>query len=99
MARLTYGAKTLISQVEHHKPRSKASEVGDPDGLGVVRTIKFDKATSKWLAPLLDEIEDPRIETMHVTEAGHLHVTFVSTPKADSRLPFPLDAASFLAGK
>lgn len=92
MTRLPYAAKVLMDQVEEAKPRSRSETVGDPDGLGVYRTIRFSKSAGKWLAPLLETIEDERIESFDLDDDG-LVVTFVHTPNADSRTPFPLDAA------
>lgn len=95
--RLPYAAHQLIEQVQDRRKKAKAEYVSDPDGLGVVRTIKFDKATSKWLAPILEALDDDRIREAEVTEAGYLHVTFVPTPNADDRRAFPLDEAEALA--
>lgn len=92
--RLPYAAKTLIDQVAEEKPRAKVEFHGEPDGYGVVRTIKFSKSAGEWLAPLLEAINDDRIESINTTEAGYLHVTFVSTPAADDRAEFPLQAAA-----
>lgn len=90
--RLPYAAEVLIDQVQEQKPKATYEE-GDPDGFDVVRTVKFDKATSKWLAPLLEVVEDWRIEEVNLTDAGYLHVTFIGGTDADARDPFPLDAA------
>lgn len=92
MSRLTYAARTLMRQIGDK--RNYDVKFGEPDGLGVVRDIRFDKRTSKWLAPLLEAIEDPRIAEANVTEAGYLHVTFVAGPQADDRRKFPLDDAA-----
>lgn len=90
--RLVYGAKQLVRQVTDERPN--ASHLwGTPDGLEVVRTIRWDKRTSKWLAPLLEAIGDPRIEQLHLTDAGYLYVTFVPTHRADSNDKFPLEEA------
>lgn len=94
MPRLPGAAKRLIQQVQAEKPKATADPEGDPDGLAVWRTIKFDKRTSKWLAPLMEQIDDPRLHDVKVTEAGYLHVTFVHTPQADWRDPFPLTEAA-----
>ena len=94
MPRLPYAALTLIEQVRLDKPRAKVEPAGDPDGFNVHRTIRFDKRTSTWLAPLLEAIEDPRIESLHVTDAGYLYVTFIAKPQADQRARFPLAAAA-----
>lgn len=91
--RLPYAARTLIEQVTDKKPRTKAEPFGDLDGFGVARTIRFNKATGTWLAPLLDEIRDPRIQEHHLTGGGYLHVTFVADRRADDKSEFPLDAA------
>lgn len=94
MPRLTYAAQTLIEQVRAEKPKAKVENASEPDGLGVVRTIKFDKRTSAWLAPLLEVIDDERISGIQVTDAGYLHVTFIARPQADQRARFPLAAAA-----
>lgn len=93
MSRLPYGAKRLVEQVQDAKPRTKVEPVDESlDGLNVYRTVRFSKSGGKWLAPLLEEIKDPRIATVRDTDDG-LEVTFVATPLADNRDPFPLDAA------
>lgn len=86
-------ANVLIKQVQASKPKATAEPVGDADGFGIHRTIKFDKTTSKWLAPILEETGDPRISGLELTDAGYLHVTFVGTQHADHTGEFPLDAA------
>lgn len=92
MTRTAYAARTLLRQIGDR--RNYDVKFGDPDGLGVVRGLRFDKRTSKWLAPLLDEMNDDRIEEVYVTEAGYLHVNFVADRKADDRRKFPLDEAA-----
>lgn len=99
MARLVKAAALLAAQVQAQRKRAKWSEAGEPDGLGVVRMIRFDKATSKWLEPLLEEIADERIEWFAPTEAGYLYVKFVATPVADRHDPFPLEAAAEVRGQ
>lgn len=97
--RIPYAARTLQSQVQERRNKAEIEPFGEEDGLGVVRTLRFDKATSKWLAPLLEAIapDDPRVEWVEVTEAGYLHVTFVGTPDADQLDEFPLDDAAEVA--
>jgi hypothetical protein len=88
MARLPHAAKTLRRQVLDKHPRSTVEGFGDPDGLGVVRTLRLSKSASDWLAPLLE-----------VTDAGYLHVEFTGRPVADQRQEFPLtDAEEVLSG-
>jgi hypothetical protein len=94
MPRLPYAALTLIEQVRVERPKAKVEHADEPDGLGVVRSIKFDKRTSDWLAPLLESIHDPRIQSTKVTEAGYLYVTFIPQPQADQRTRFPLAEAA-----
>lgn len=93
MSRIPHAARTLIQQVTEAKPKATAEPHGDPDGLDVQRTIRFNKATSKWLAPILEHMGDPRIEEVEMTDAGYLHVTFVPTVDADGTQQFPLSAA------
>lgn len=96
--RLPYAAKQLIEQVQAEKPKA-TFEQHDLDGLMVYRTIRFDKRTSKWLAPLVEQFADgdARIAQWSKTDAGYLHITFVSTPNADDRTPFPLRDAATVA--
>lgn len=102
MARLPYAAKVLADQVREHlhrKPDSRAGLAtmepeGDPDGLGVYRTVKFDKKASEFLRDglVLETLEDNRIADMEMKDS-RLHVTFTHRVIADNRNPFPLDAA------
>jgi hypothetical protein len=86
MARLPHAAKTLRRQVLDKHPRSTVEGFGDPDGLGVVRTLRLSKSASDWLAPLLEVIDDDRME-------------FTGRPVADQRQEFPLtDAEEVLSG-
>lgn len=97
MARLPYAARTLVRQVLEHKPKANYEVHGDPDGLNVNRTIKFDKTVSKWLAPIVEALDDERIAEVELTEAGYLHVTFTEETIADQRTPFNLDDAITVA--
>lgn len=94
MSRLPYAAVVLIAQVSERHKRSTVGPFGDPDGLDVYRTIRFNKSTARWLTPLLEAIRDPRIANIETVETGHLLVTFIPGPLADHRDPFPLSAAS-----
>ena len=91
--RKPHAAKVLIRQVLSARPKARIDAHGEPDGLGVVRALRFDKRTSAWLAPLLEELGDPRFTSVNVSGAGYLHVTFVSDRHADDRTPFALDDA------
>ena len=97
MPRLPRGAVRLISDAQAMKHTAKAEPHGDADGLGVYRTIKFDKRTSKWLYPIMLHVDDARVDTINLTDAGYLHVTFSDRPLADFRDPFPLKDASLVA--
>lgn len=95
MARLPYAAKVLIGQVKIAKPKTKDPEtVDEPDGLGVNRTIRFNKTVGKWLAPLLEEAADPRVQTLVGPDDKGLEVTFVADHRADDKAPFPLEDAA-----
>lgn len=91
MSQLVPAARQLITQVQHFKPNAKAKSVGDPDGIGVLRSISFDKATSKWLTPILEVIADERIASIDTTNTGTV-VTFVADTRSDHRTEFPLGA-------
>lgn len=100
MPRIPYAAQRLIDDAKAHKPKAKvdAARAGDPDGFGVFRTIAFNKATSKWLAPLLEVLNDPRIVQSVVNDDGLLEVTFSPRINADDRSPFPLREAETVVG-
>lgn len=89
--RLPRAAKTLSDQVSSLKARTKVERYGEPDGFNVVRSIIFNKATSTWLAPILDIIEDRRIAALRVRNDGRLIVTFAPGAVADQTDPFPLE--------
>lgn len=95
MPRQTYAAETLAQQVTELRKSAKVEIADDPDGIDVHRAVKFDKATSKWLEPRLDAINDPRIASLDVSKEV-LTVTFVPDMSADTRDPFPLDEADAL---
>jgi hypothetical protein len=90
--RLPRAASTLMSQVSARKPRTTVEPHGDPDGLGVVRSIIFNKATGTWLTPILEAIADPRIQSVETQDGGRVVVTFVHTIYADRTAEFPLDS-------
>lgn len=96
--RIPHSAHTLIEQVRAEKKNAKAKPLGEPDGFGVVRTIAFDKATSKWLAPLLEGTDDRRIVSSEVNEDGVLEVSFSARTDADQRHSFFLNEASSAVG-
>lgn len=99
MPRIPLAAKQLRDQLNHSLNRTTAESraatavpAGDPDGLGVYRTVSFDETASKGLAEKLEALADPRVESFKDVD-GQLEVTFVSTVKADTRDPFTLAAA------
>lgn len=95
MSRQTYAAEQLTQQVTELRKSAKVEIADDPDGIDVHRAIKFDKATSKWLEPRLDAINDPRVQSLDLSK-DVLTVTFVAGMEADTRDPFPLDEADAL---
>ena len=92
MPRLPYAAKQFLDEVGATKWEEK-----DPDGWNVYRTLRFGKRDSKRIGEALLFIEDDRIEDWHLTEAGYLHVTFVTGPEADDRAPFDFEDALLVA--
>lgn len=90
MARIPHAAHTLIDQVQARRKSAKYTVEDDPDGLDVNRAIAFDKGTSKWLGPILEAIDDPRIVGLS-TSKEELTVLFSARTIADSRDEFPLD--------
>jgi hypothetical protein len=90
MARLVPAATQLLLQLSQDERKYKVSQ-GEPDGLGRIRSLTFDAHTSRWLAPILDAISDPRIKTINTNGRGRATVTFVSDYRADFRSHFPID--------
>lgn len=98
-ARLARAAEVLRDQVMDLKPRTKVEWAGDPDGFNVYRSIVFSKATSNWLAPILDILSDPRVVSSETDDGGRLVVTFASSVIADRTTPFELEkVATVLQG-
>ena len=91
MPRLIPAAQQLLDQVGESRTSMKKVTLGDPDGLGRVRSITFDAATSRWLSPILSAIGDDRIKDLTHASKSRLTVTFVSDYRADFKTPFPLD--------
>jgi hypothetical protein len=93
--RLPHAGKTLIRQVGEFRPDAE-SNTGEPDGLGVIREITFDRETGKLIQPLIKD--DPRIASAVLGRKGGLVVTFVSGIAADDRsacdIPAVLDDAT-----
>lgn len=89
---LAPAAQQLIDEVAAAHPKAKAKTIGDPDGIGFNRQISFDAATTKWLTPLLDLIEDPRIASVEA-ESNRTVITLVGDTRADFAHPFGLDEA------
>lgn len=92
MTRNPYAAASLLAEVQEQHSKATAEPVGDPDGLGVHRTFKFDKTSSKTLVKVLPEIKDTRIASFEEKE-GHVLVTFSSGTVADRRGRFALAEA------
>lgn len=88
MTRIAYALSTLIRQVETEK-KNVEYDLGDPDGLGVVRDATFDKSTSKWLKPVIDVARDARIADVS-QHSGKVKVTVVPDIRADLRDEFLL---------
>lgn len=104
MARVPHAAKILAQQVRDHYGRNADSAAGrgtmeptgDPDGFGVHREVVFDKTSSKWLEPLIGQMNDSRIVGTR-TEKGRLVVQFSGRVDADTKTEFPLGAAATVA--
>jgi len=88
MTRIAYALSTLIRQVETQKKNAEY-ELGEPDGLKVVRSATFDKSTSKWLKPLIDVARDDRIADVS-SRSGQTTVTVVPDIRADRKGEFLL---------
>lgn len=98
MPRIPYAMKTLIDEVTAARKSAKY-EVGDADGVGVYRSITFDKATTKWLGHTFDYVEDDgRIIGYGAGSKDTLTVLFSErSTEADRRDPFLIADAQTVA--
>lgn len=85
--RLPHAAKTLIAEAAQLRPEAETT-TGEPDGLGVIREVTFDRTTGKLIQPLIKD--DPRIVSAVLGRKGGLVVTFVAGIAADDRTSFGL---------
>lgn len=85
-------AKQMLSQMSERYKTAAMTSDDEPDGLGVRRTVQFDKVSSKFLAKTLPLILDPRVVAVS-TKDGVLSVTFSPKRDADEPHPFPFDEA------
>ena len=91
MTYIVPAVQALQEEVASLRPKGKVTPSGEPDGLGYIRSLTFDSATGKWITPLLDLLNDERIES--VEEVGNkVVVTFVADPRADHADQFGLAA-------
>jgi hypothetical protein len=82
MSILVPAAQQLIDEVTSVDENAAAKPYGDPDGFDRSRSIGFNAKTAKWLAPVLDAIDDDRVKDVDERKDG-LVVTFVDDTRAD----------------
>lgn len=82
MTRIPPAARLLINEVQTYDQDVIGVPDGEPDGFGVVRTIRFDPAPP-WLRDALDIAteDDDRVAAVHGKK--HVLVDFVATARAD----------------
>ena len=84
MSRSPYAHRTLVRQVQGLYKSAKAEPIDDPDGLGVHRSYRFSKATTRYLERHIDALSnDPRIASVESTEKG---VVVVYSPRTNADL-------------
>jgi hypothetical protein len=83
--------KTLIRQIVRRKGDATL-ETANPDGLGVLRTLRVGDATSEWLVDNHAEsiASDLRVDSLELDEDGVLSIHFVLNSSADDAAPFRL---------
>lgn len=95
MPRYPYAAEVFEAEVKALYPKASMEPFGDPDGLGVQREFRLDKTTSAKLVEAVEFLNDPRVHSVNLTDAGYLHLEFSPlSPQADSREPFMLKLAT-----
>jgi hypothetical protein len=92
MPHLVRAGKTLLRQVGESREAAKYS-TGDLDGINRLRSIEFDAKTSRWLRPILEACNDPRIASLDTGKQNRMIVRFVTTIAADNPAPFAIDEA------
>lgn len=94
--RLPHAATVLTAQVQAKYKNATAERVGEPDGFNVIRSVKFDKTSSKWLAKVLPQLDDPRIAGF-TEKGGQVTVEFTGRTIADQRDQFALEDAELVS--
>lgn len=92
MSTIAPALRTLLTQVAQVFPGGSYA-LGEPDGIGFIRSVTFDPKTSKRLSPILSIINDERIGDIAVSGSKSkptVRVTFVPDTRADFATPFPL---------
>lgn len=93
MPRITPAAKQFISEVQSVDEDVTARASGEPDGLGVHRSVSFHGA-SDWLGDVLRSMwNEPRLQKWDM-DGDDIVLTFVSTARADFRHEFGVKAAA-----
>jgi hypothetical protein len=91
--RIPHAARTLAKDLGARYKNVPHTPDGDPDGLGVHRSVRYTGAAGKFLAKIADALaDDPRIVGSEKHKDGVV-IHFTDRITADSRDPFPLDAA------
>lgn len=89
MSELVRAATALDSEVSALQPKAKMKVAGEPDGFDINRSVSYDAATTKWLLPILESLDDNRIESID-DNGKQTVITFVSDSRADHTDPFGL---------
>jgi len=92
MPHITPAARQLITEVVGFDPNVHAEGVGEPDGYGVLRSVRFIR--SDWLGDAMDVLEDVRIESYTKENEASTYVTFVGDPRADFTYEFGIRAVA-----
>lgn len=87
MTYIVPGVQALIDEVTELRPKAKVTPSDEVDGFDRVRSLNVDANTAKWLAPILEAVEDDRIA--EVSEDGKT-ITFVADSRADHAHAFGL---------
>lgn len=89
MPRLPRAGEQLIRDVRQVHPDVQYEIVGDADGLGTHRSVRFDTDSAPGLSAVLETIGDPRIASVD-WEGSSLTVTFVADHRADFVQHYPV---------
>lgn len=92
MTYLPPAARQFIAEIRALREDAEIEPSGEPDGIGVIRSISLDVNTADWLNDIMLAVDDRRITEWTTDDEGGT-VTFTHDHHADIATPFDLAGA------